>query len=389
LHEQQQKAYSYGKTISWPIIGKHYLNLFSTAAKQQEIINPGQTFGFTDGYPDFDISHLKRLTDDTGLLQHARTSIPYYKAGYSLDDNARAIIVCLAAWNRSKEQVYLELLDNYLAYTTYMQQKDGSFKNYMTFDRIIIDDTSDDAFGRVFWALGYLIRYAPVNSVFQLGHELFDHSLPHLESLSYARGYANCIFGLYHYIKRFPDQEKFLKLLQVLSDHLCDKFVKHKHESWIWFEDKLTYDNGLLPAALFKAYEISGNERYLAIANESMAFLESKCFKEEWLSLIGNQKWLLMDQDYKMFAQQPVDAMAMVLLYESAWEATGKPEYIDKLLLSFEWFYGKNDLDVALFDSETKGCNDGIEDFNINRNQGAESNIAYLLSWLVAEPFFR
>jgi hypothetical protein len=96
-----------------------------------------------------------------------------------------------------------------------------------------------------------------------------------------------------------------------------------------------------------------------------------------------------MDQDYKMFAQQPVDAMAMVLLYESALEATGKPEYIDKLLLSFDWFYGKNDLDVPLFDTETKGCNDGIEDFNINRNQGAESNIAYLLSWLVAEPFFR
>jgi glycosyltransferase involved in cell wall biosynthesis len=389
LLQQQQKAYSYGKSISWPIIGKLYLNLFDASAFQKKLESKQNPIGLPIKYPDFDISHLKRLSDDTGLLQHARTSIPYYKAGYSLDDNARAIIVCLAAWHNSKEKVYLDLLDNYLAYTTFMQQKDGSFKNYMTFDRIIIDDTSDDAFGRVFWALGYLIRYAPVNSVFQLGHELFEHSLPHLESLSYARGYANCIFGLYHYVKRFPDQEKFLKLLQVLSDHLCDKFNQHKRENWSWFEDKLTYDNGLLPAALFKAFEISGNEKYLDIANESMAFLESKCFKEEWLSLIGNQKWLLMDQDYKMFAQQPVDAMAMVLLYESALEATGKPEYIDKLLLSFDWFYGKNDLDVPLFDTETKGCNDGIEDFNINRNQGAESNIAYLLSWLVAGPFFR
>ena len=389
LQHQQLKAYSYGKSISWPLIGKQYLNLFTTTAGQQGSGSEKQTLVHTKAYPDFDVSHLKRLTDDTGLLQHARTSIPYYKAGYSLDDNARAIVLCVAAWNKSEEQTYLELLDKYLAYTSYMQQKDGSFKNYMTFDRVVIDDTSDDAFGRVFWALGYLIRFAPVNSVFQVGHELFDHSLPQLESLTYARGFANCIFGLYHYVKRFPDQEKFLKLLQVLSDQLCDKFESHKRENWSWFEDKMTYDNGLLPAALFKAFEISRNERYLAVANESLAFLESKCFKEDWLSLIGNQKWLHLDEDYKMFAQQPVDALAMVLLYESAWEATGKPQYIDKLLLSFDWFYGKNDLDVTLFDSETKGCNDGIEDFNINRNQGAESNIAYLLSWLVAEPFFR
>ena len=389
LEKQQQKAYSYGKSISWPIIGKHYLNLFGDTALQNGFANKHKQVGSPISYPDFDISHLKRLTDDTGLLQHARTCVPYYKAGYSLDDNARAIVVCLAAWNQSKEQVYLDLLDNYLAYTSYMQQKDGSFKNYMTFDRNVLNDTSDDAFGRVFWALGYLIQYVPLNSVFQLGHELFELSLPQIDNLSYARGYANCIFGLYHYVKRFPDQEKFLKLLQVLSDQLCEKFALHKHENWSWFEDRLTYDNGLLPAALFKAFEILGNEKYLDVANESMAFLESKCFKEDWLSLIGNQKWLHMDQDYKMFAQQPVDAMAMVLLYESAWEATGKQEYIDKLLLSFDWFFGKNDLDITLFDSETKGCNDGIEDFNINRNQGAESNIAYLLSWLVAKPFFR
>ena len=80
--------------------------------------------------------------------------------------------------------------------------------------------------------------------------------------------------------------------------------------------------------------------------------------------------------------------MAMVILYQSAWESTGKQEYIDKLHLSFDWFFGKNDLDITLFDSESAGCNDGIEEANINRNQGAESNIAYLLSYLVAESFF-
>ena len=150
----------------------------------------------------------------------------------------------------------------------------------------------------------------------------------------------------------------------------------------------MTYDNGLLPSALYRSYEISGNKLYLQIADESRIFLESKCFKEGWLFIVGNRKWLHPDHENEMFAQQPIDAMAMVLLYESAWEATGNKEFIDKLRLSFDWFFGNNDLDISLFDSESKGCNDGIEAFVINRNQGAESNIAYLLSWLVAEPYF-
>jgi hypothetical protein len=174
----------------------------------------------------------------------------------------------------------------------------------------------------------------------------------------------------------------------MLSDQLCEKFLFHQCKNWNWFEDLITYDNGLLPAALYRAYEILGNAKYLQIADESRIFLESKCFREDYLSLIGNRKWLRLDQDYDIFAQQPVDAMAMLVLYESAWEATGNKIFIEKIRLSFDWFFGKNDLDISLFDPETKGCYDGIEPFNINLNQGAESNIAYLLSWLIAEPFW-
>ena len=259
----------------------------------------------------------------------------------------------------------------------------------MTYEGALLDCTSDDAYGRTIWALGYLIRFAPIEPYFHLSLELFEHALPQLNHLTYARGYANCILGLYHYIKRFPDQERYLKLLQVLSDQLCDKFNEQKRHNWNWFESSLTYDNGLLPAALYKAYEISGNDTYLQIADESRVFLESKCFKEDWLSLIGNRKWLHLDRiyDYELFAQQPIDAMAMVILYKSAFEATGNKQYINKLLISFDWFFGKNDLDISLFDPESKGCNDGIEEFNINRNQGAESNIAYLISWLLAKSF--
>jgi len=388
LKKFQLNAFHYGKTIAWPIIGKNYLDLFNQVVSQIDTNKSQMRKDIQIVYPVFDISPLKRLTDETGLLQHARTSVPHYKAGYCLDDNSRAIIVCLKAWQKENKEIYLELLDKYLAYMTYMQRKDGSFTNYMTYERTLLDSKSDDAYGRIIWALGYLIRYAPNNSYFHLGMELFENAIPQYGKLNYARGYANCIFGLYHYVLRFPDQEKYLKLLKTLSDKLCEKYSQHKRENWNWFEDGLTYDNGLLPAALYRSYEILGDESYLHIAEESRTFLESKCLREEWLSLIGNRKWLRLDQDYDFFAQQPIDAMAMVILYQCAWEATGNKEFIDKLHLSFDWFFGKNDLDITLFDSESKACNDGIEENNINRNQGAESNIAYLLSYLVAESFF-
>jgi len=382
----QQKAFEYGKTITWPIIGKAYLDLFNkTTIFISENFHKMQD-DLHIQYPEFDIINLKRLTDETGLLQHARMCVPCYKAGYCLDDNSRAIIVCLKAWQQTKEDIYIELMNKYLAVLTYMQRKDGSFTNYMTFDRSVLEGKSDDAYGRIIWALGYLIRFAPTNSHFHLGLELFENAIHQYTKLTYARGYANCIFGLYHYVKRFPDQEKYLNLLSKLSDQLCEKYINHKQENWHWFEDSLTYDNGLLPAALYKTYQITGDEKYFEIANESRIFLESKCFQEKWLSLIGNRKWLHLDQDYDIFAQQPTDALCMIILYQSAYESTGNEEFNNKIQLCFDWFFGKNDLDISLFDWETKGCNDGIEATNINRNQGAESNIAYLLSYLISKP---
>jgi glycosyltransferase involved in cell wall biosynthesis len=388
LANLQEKAYDYGKTISWPLIGKAYLNLFISAILQgKNALVPFNT-KLKIKYPDFSISHFERLTDFTGLLQHARTSVPCYKAGYCLDDNARAIIVCLLAWNRTGEEIYLVLLNRYMAFLTFMQRKDGSYANFMTYDRSVIDETSDDTFGRVYWALGMLIQYAPVSSVSRLALELFEQSLPQMDSLAHTRGFANCILGISHYLKRFPDQERYLAILKKLADRLCDKYAFHKKKNWHWFDDKMTYDNGLLPAALYRAYEITCDPVYLDIADESRVFLESKCLKGNWLSLIGNRRWLHLDQDYEMFAQQPIDAMAVILLYESAWKATGNGDYIKKIRWSFDWFFGRNDLNISVYNTETKGCHDGIEEFNVNLNQGAESNIAYLISWLTAEPYF-
>jgi glycosyltransferase involved in cell wall biosynthesis len=385
LAHLQQNAFEYGKSISWPKIGDAYVSLF------QEVIHnfSSERSVIPDlDIPLFDLSHFHRLTDNTGILQHARLSVPYFKTGYCLDDNARALILCLAVWNRSKEPSLIGMMHIYLSYILFMQQKNGSFRNYLSYGiKGTDDDYSEDALGRAIWATGCLVRNAPTDSLFQIGHQLFGQSIEQLSRLRYARGFANGIFGIVDYIKRFPDQERYLILLESLADQLCDQFFHIRREGWDWFEESITYDNGLLPGALYRAYEVLRNEKYLQVADASRTFLESKCFREDWLSLIGNRKWLRMDDDFDLYAQQPIDALSMVILYESAFQATGNREFIDRMITSFKWFLGYNDLDISVYDADTKGCNDGIEEYNINRNQGAESTIAFLLSQYIVESY--
>jgi len=391
MENLKQRAFNYGLKIAWPKIGFEYLSAFENVIAESRGDKDIRQRPFIFTLPDFDPGQLERLTDDTGIIQHARGCIANYKTGYCLDDNTRAMIVCVMAHHRFDVKKYYPLIYRYLAYIMYMQNKDGSFKNYLTYGRNTIEEIgSDDAFGRSVWALGHLIRFAPSDSFFQISKELFYLSVRNFEKLRYARGFANCILGLYHYIHRYPDQEQFVKMLENLADRMIDSFNLHSHDNWDWFEPTITYDNGLLPAALYQAFELTENEKYFEIAEITRKFIESKCMTNGHLSLVGNGKWVKETADnHGEYAQQPVDALAMLIMYESAWKVTGNHTFLDKLKLSFEWFFGNNDLNLPLYDEETKGCNDGLEQFGVNRNQGAESIVAYLMSWLIAQPYFK
>ncbi len=389
LQLMQKKAYAYGRTISWPLVGDAYLSIFKNIgllAAHYEAHLKSQ-YQLID-YP-FNPQHIIRLTDHTGILQHAHGCTPNYKTGYCLDDNSRALLLSMMAYQQFKDPKYIQLVIKYLSFINHMQQKDGSLKNFMTYSNTTFEnDESEDAFGRTVWAIGHLIRFAPSDTLFQLGIEIFNCLLNQIEKMKHARGYANCILGLYHYTKRFPDQESYTKIVSDLANKLCDEYDRYSNEHWHWFESVMTYDNGLMPAALYKAYKLTGNDRYFRIAERTTQFLESKCFYHSHLSLIGNQRWLRMEEAYSMYGQQPIDAMAMVLLYNTIYRIKKDADTAEKLRNSFKWFLGFNDHDLPLYDMETCGCNDGIEQFSINRNQGAESTIAYHIAWLIAVPYF-
>jgi hypothetical protein len=273
--------------------------------------------------PPFSLAHIKRLTDDTGIIQHAKFGIPNLKEGYSLDDNARALLMALMTYRQTKDPLALELIPIYLSYIHYMQNKDGSFRNFLSFNRNFLDEAgSEDSFGRTIWALGYLLGNAPNDAYYQMGKLMFMDAVPHFEKLHSIRSIANTMVGMSYYLRCNPGDEMMKDKLLNFSNILIQHYEVSRSEDWKWFESLLAYDNGILPLALLHSAEILHDERILKIGLETMNFLTDITMKEGYLSIIGNKGWYKKDGERSMFAQQPIDALAMVLMYHQAFHLT-------------------------------------------------------------------
>jgi len=382
LNALRKKAYEYGRNITWPEIGAKYnRNIFNIL--QDKIEKKGKSFDILT-IPPFSLKHIKRLTDDTGIMQHAKFSIPDLKHGYCLDDNARALLMAVLAFKEKNNYKALELCPIYLRYILYMQNDNGTFRNFLSFDRSFLDEEgSEDSFGRTIWALGYLLANAPNSSYYESGQSIFLKAIPVFEKLKSIRGIANTIVGISYYLHRNHSDDSMVELLRRLSIKLVNSYEVNSSDNWRWFEPLLTYDNAMLPLALLHATEILNDDKIRGIAFSSMDFLIGKTFTDGYLSIIGNNGWYKKDEKRASFAQQPLDALAMILLFKQAFQITKNIEYLNKLFTSYMWFLGENDLRISLYDSETNGCCDGLESSGVNRNQGAESTLAYVISHLI------
>ena len=395
LNMLKLKACEFGKKITWPKTGEKYLALTEEIVREAgPIIARKETEPDLLILPPFSLAHINRLTDDTGIIQHAKFGIPNLKEGYCLDDNARALLMVLMAYNQKKDMRALELSPIYLSYIHYMQNTDGTFRNFLSFNRIFLDEVgSEDSFGRTIWALGYLLGNAPNDAYYQTGKLIFFNASPNFEKLKSIRGIANTMIGISYYLKSNPSDDSMTERLRNLAYVLIKHFNENNTPDWNWFESLLAYDNGILPLALLHSAEILNEDHITKIAIESMIFLTDHTLNDNYLSIIGNEKWYKKNGERSIFAQQPIDAMAMVLMYHQAYFLTKDKEYLNKLYTSFLWFLGENDLRMSLFDFETNGCCDGFESYGVNRNQGAESSLAYLISHLTVlqayEDFYK
>lgn len=384
LKTMQEKAFAYGKEISWPKSGKKYIALAKRILSAPSMVAASKkTIPIPLLLPPFSLAHIERLTDDTGIIQHAKFGIPNLKEGYALDDNARALLMVLMAYRQTKDPLAQELTAIYLSYIHYMQNRDGSFRNFLSFNRNFLDEEgSEDSFGRTIWALGYLLGNAPNDAYYQTGLQMFLNAIPSFGKLRSIRSIANVMVGISYYLKRNPDDKIMKERLRDLANTLVNHYEANRSGEWKWFEPVLAYDNGILPLALLHSAEILSDEKVLTAAMDTMNFLTDITLKEGHLSIIGNKGWYRKDGERAVFAQQPIDAMAMVLMFHKAYHVSKNKDYLNKLFTSFMWFLGDNDLRMSLYDFETKGCCDGFESDGINRNQGAESSLAYLISYL-------
>ncbi|QEN08500.1 glycosyltransferase [Oceanispirochaeta crateris] len=391
LKQLQSRAFEFGKKTSWPMIGQRYLKLFDETRKSpipvpveidHNVVNTGLM-------PQFSLDHVIRMTDSTGILQHAKYIVPKFQDGYCLDDNARALLMTTMAYRQMKDPESLRLMLHYLSFIQYMQNDDGSFRNFLSYSRNYLDEIgSEDSFGRTIWALGTLIRFPPNDVLFEQVRDLFQKGMVKFPDLNSIRGLANSIIGVSNWMHRFPTDEGMMNHLRSMTQKLEDYYTANSEEGWHWYEPLISYDNGILPYSLLCSYEITGREESKTIAFESIDFLSSIVLSEGNLSIVGSDGWYHKGGDAANFDQQPLNAMAVVLMFRQAYKVEKDPQYLDKMFRSFMWFLGDNDLHIPLYDFETKGCNDGLKPYGVNRNQGAESTLAYLISHISVMSVF-
>ncbi len=378
-------AFELTRSIVWPQIGKAYLDLATEAmAERLAISTPVFTRPMrASSLPELQLDHLIRMTDDTGIIQHATYSVPSRNSGYCVDDNARALIVALQADRLNSDPQTKRLITTYLSYLYSAQKDEGDFKNFMNYDRSPgPSQSSDDCQGRAIWALGTTIELAADDGCRMLAQEILFRALPRAMDLG-PRGTATTILGLASFIAAEPSAPTANTIranISLLADKLVKRYEQEATHDWGWFEPTLTYDNALIPLALFKAFFVTGEWASLRVARESIEFLEDICFEDHLLTLVGNASWHSRGGKKPPADEQAIDAAAFVLAFRGAYLATGDHRYLSRMRESFAWFLGTNRLGVPLYDSVTTGCRDGLGATRANLNQGAESTICFLLS---------
>ena len=344
--------------------------------------------------PALNLEHVKRMTTDVGIIQFSKINQPDIETGYTLDDNARALVALCMHYELTRNTSDLREINTYLTFIKFCQQRDGSFLNYVDKDKKFTEQNYEtnlsDSNGRAIWALGFLISQSALlpPKLIKQADAVMQKALMHLETLHSTRTMAFVIKGLYYY-----NLEKKSTIYTALINTLANRLVQmYRHESepnWQWFESYLTYGNSILPEAMLCAYLETNDMRYKVIAKDSFDFLLSLTFNERRIKVISNKTWLQKGQISAEHGEQPIDVAYTILALSKFYEVFREANYAHKMRTAFNWFLGENHLHQIIYNPCTGGCYDGLEETSINLNQGSESTVSYLMARLTIEKYFR
>lgn len=385
----RKRAYMYTRSAVWRQVARAYLQVFGEVRDMPHIRRGRRLEKTSDvtsvlhAVPELKIDHLRALTDDVGILQHSRFTIPDRRHGYCTDDNARALIFALEAYRTMKLPELIVMANTYLSFLQYAYDEDtGLFRNFMSYDRRWLEEAgSEDSHARALWGLGVAVANAPNVGMRAAALDLFENALHATERFESPRAWSFALVGVHAYLRRYSGDSDARRIRQQLALRLFEIFRENSTDGWVWPENILTYTNGKLPHALLLAGQWMQREDMVQLGLRSLKWLMGlKTDVTGVLSPVGNDGWYKKGQEKARYDQQPIEAHAALEACIEAFNVTGDGQWIVEARRCFDWFLGKNLQKKCLYDYETGGCRDGLQPGGVNENEGAESTLAWLLS---------
>jgi glycosyltransferase involved in cell wall biosynthesis len=392
-HAIRKRAYMLGREMIWTSVARQFMESFQQArhgfaetAGSRRVGPPViRTLQDRKGeLPKMRLDHLLRMTDSTGVFQHATFTVPNFREGYCTDDNARALVltVLLEELGHDTNDVQ-RAATAYAAFLDYaFDHSTSRFRNFMSFDRRWLEETgSDDSLGRAIWALGACVGRSKRRGIQSWAVPLFEQALAAVCQSTSPRAWAFAIIGIHEYLRRLSGDRRADQVRDALTGQLVALYRRNASDDWRWFEDLVSYSNAHLSHALILSGRWAENDEALEIGLSSLRWLtsvqrsSSGCFRP-----IGSNGFFERGGQPASFDQQPIEAHATMSACIEAYRTTDDRFWLDEARKAFEWFLGGNDLGISLFDSRTGGCCDGLLEDRLNENQGAESTLAWLLS---------
>ena len=388
-HAIRKNAYKLGREMVWSNVARLYMRSFELSqiegtARSRKSLATKTLDQKPRELPELKLSHLSRMTDSTGIFQHAILTVPNFSEGYCTDDNARAFIlaVLLSELGEEPERVRT-LATTYAAFLHHaFDLRVKRFHNRLSFDRRWLDEQgSEDCQGRALWALGVGVGRSPYRSFQIMAGQLFALALPALTELTSPRAWAFGLIGIHEYLRRLSGDSLVNQTRETLTSRLMELFERTAQPDWRWFQEDLTYDNAKLPHALILSGRATGQQAVLERGLQALRWLtELQISEKGHFRSIGTNGFYRRGGMRANFEQQPIEAQAMVSACLEAYRATSDLWWYEQAQRAFDWFIGWNDLGLELYSPSTGGCRDGLHVDRVNRNQGAESTLAFLLS---------
>jgi uncharacterized protein YyaL (SSP411 family) len=347
--------------------------------------------------PEINLDHIKKLTTNFGMIQFSVINQPDIDSGYTLDDNARALVAMCQHFELTKDEYDLEYIHLYFNFIKYCLKPEGYFLNYVDENKKFTEQNHQtnlaDSNGRAIWALGYLISLSDIlpKELVEKAKSTMQIALSNVNKIHSTRAMAFVIKGIYYSNTKNTSLHN-LSLMKHLADRLVQMYKHEAGKEWMWFESYLTYANSILPEALLCAWIATGESVYNEIAKTTFDFLLTKIFTEKSIKVISNKGWLHNGEQpdtEKMGGEQPIDVAYTILTLSKFYDVFKDPEYKQKMKMAFNWFLGNNHLNRIIYNPCTGGCYDGLEDHYINLNQGAESTVSYLMARLTLEKYIK